>query len=105
MSGYRKFISRLPPYFFDHLTHVRHFTFAATSGGPPGLDQADINSTVLPLLGKHMPLLQTLAVEHVFINTELADFIFAHASTLKSTHLTHRYSAYDVNLSEQVGFS
>jgi hypothetical protein len=93
MDGYHKFVGELDTYFFQHLSNIKHFSFAATDDGPPGNDTG-WNSTALPLHGQHMPQLQSFHLEYVFISGHLAAFVEAHSSTLETVRLNHCYSGW-----------
>jgi hypothetical protein len=93
VEGYLDFIAELENYFFIHLSNVRHFGFAATEDGPPGI-HGGLNNTTLPLLEQHMPLLQSLSLEYIFISENLSTFITAHSNTLESIRLEHCYSGW-----------
>jgi hypothetical protein len=91
--GYLEFVSELHVYFFRHLSNLKHFSFAATSDGPPGIEGA-MRSIALLLLGQQMPQLQSLSLEYVFISEDLSAFIVAHSDTLESIRLDHCYSGW-----------
>jgi hypothetical protein len=91
VDAYLDFVSELDQYFFQHLSNTKHLSFAATEGGPPGI-AGGVSNTSLPLLGQHMPQLQTLSLEYVFISGDLVNFITAHGDTLEMVHLTHCFS-------------
>lgn len=94
VPAYHAFISNLHETFFTHLVHVRRFKFAATASGVPGISGDVMASALLPLVENHMPMLEVLELDNVFISIELAEFIAAHASTLHSVRLAHCYSAW-----------
>ncbi|KAF2847924.1 hypothetical protein T440DRAFT_352362, partial [Plenodomus tracheiphilus IPT5] len=83
VKGYLNFISELDDTFFRHLSNVKHFKFAATRDAPPGIE-GGMNNAALPLLGHHMPQLESLSLEHIFISGNLSAFIIAHCRTLES---------------------
>ncbi|KAF2112233.1 hypothetical protein BDV96DRAFT_460731, partial [Lophiotrema nucula] len=80
--GYLDFVSELNVYFFRHLSNVKHFSFAATGDGPPGI-AGGLNNAALPLLEPHMPQLQSLSLDYIFISEDLSAFITAHSNTLE----------------------
>jgi hypothetical protein len=94
VQGYLDFVAELHLYFFKHLSNVKHFSFAATDDGPPGIEDG-MSNTAFPLLEQHMPKLESLLLERVFISQTLADFITAHGEKLASVQLNHCYSAWD----------
>jgi hypothetical protein len=94
VQGYLAFVSELHVYFFRHLSNVKHFSFAATGDGPPGIE-GGINNAALPLKAQHMPQLQSLLLEYVFISKDLSTFITGHSNTLESIRLNHCYSGWD----------
>jgi hypothetical protein len=94
VQGYLDFVAELHLYFFRYLSNVKHFSFAATDDGPPGIEGA-ISNTAFPLLEEHMPELESLSLKHVFISQNLADFITAHSEKLASVQLNHCYSGWD----------
>lgn len=91
LEGYLEFVSELDAYFFRYLSHVKHFKFAATHDGPPGIE-GGMNNTALPLLRQYMPQLQSLSLEYVFISGDLTAFITSHSDTLESIWLNQCYS-------------
>jgi len=97
---YLDFIRELHLYFFQRLSSVKHFSFAATDDGPPGVEDG-ISCGALPLHGQHMPQLQSLHLEYAFISDEMASFITAHRSTLETVQLNHCYSHWGGGYTEE----
>jgi hypothetical protein len=91
VEAYLDFVSNLDAYFFQHLSNSKHLSFAAVEDGPPGIS-GGVSNTSLPLLVQHIPQLQTLSLEYVFISGDLVKFVTAHGDTLESVHLNHCYS-------------
>jgi hypothetical protein len=92
-DSYLDFVAELHTHFFRYLSSVKHFRFAATNDGPPGMEDG-ISCTALPLHREHMPQLQSLELEYTFISADLAAFITAHSSTLETVRLNHCYSGW-----------
>jgi hypothetical protein len=90
-QGYLDFIEDLDDCFFQHLSNVKNFEFAASEDSPPGIPDG-LNNAALRLLEEHMPQLQNLTLQHVFISSDLAAFVTAHGKTLESVQLTECYS-------------
>jgi hypothetical protein len=93
LEGYLDFVSSLDACFFEHLSNTKNFSFVATDDGPPGIEDG-LNNTAVRLLGQHMPRLQSLSMEYVFISEDLAAFITAHRDTLETVRLTECYSGW-----------
>jgi hypothetical protein len=89
-STYLCFFNSLEIHFFNHLSQLKHLSVCAPSDTSPGL-AVGINSFKLPFGPRHVPELQTLHLENLFISPYLSTFVTSHSS-LKSVTLEKCYS-------------
>lgn len=98
LDGYGELMGRLDALFFEHLTNVTCFRFAATEDGPPGLE--GFRHCPLPLHICRMPQLRNLEIEYCFISKQLAYFICAHSFNLERVYLANCFSGMNCGLAD-----
>lgn len=82
---------KLDVYFFSHLTNLTSLILRAPPEAPRGLE--GLHHAPLALHKSHMPCLQTVFIEYIFIGPELSDFLVGHAFTLEAIYLRNCFSA------------
>lgn len=85
LEGVGKFYSHLEGFIFDHLTNLSHLHLVASERGPLGLTKDNFNDCLpLPLAVQHMPLIQSIHLEGVWVCPDLLNVLASRISTLKS---------------------
>ena len=82
LRGVHYFYSRLDELFLDHLDGVKHFTLRAHESCHLGLGATD-HHLPLPLHDYHMPALESIHLESVFVCPNLLEFFETHTDSLR----------------------
>jgi hypothetical protein len=87
---YTEFIDNFDHYFFDHLDNITHLSLAFSESGPAGPDAGYTGP--LTFKKRHMPHLQSITLDYVFVGAAVLKLLQTHASNLRSVHMKHAYA-------------